>query len=96
MNIEVSSTKNVPKTSVVTVGTTVVSAPVFTNLIRGINIKAPSANTVDVLVGSVGLSDPASWFPLSPGESLFLAVDNTDKIGFRSSANAQVLNLIGL
>lgn len=97
MNIEVSSTKNRPQTAVVTVGTSVVTSPAFVGLVRGINLKAPVSNSNAILIGNVNLSgNDANWFPLAPGDSLFLAVENSSQLSFKSTAASQSVYMIGL
>lgn len=97
MNIAVSSTKNPPQTAVVTVGTAIVVSPVFVGLVRGINLKAPTDNTEDILIGNQNLSGAtANWYPLAPGDSLFLAVETSAQLSFKSAASSQLVYMIGL
>lgn len=56
----------------------------------GAHIKAPLTNTDTVYVGSSTLvTTPTSGFPLEPGESLFIEIDNINKIYARSDSTNQ-------
>ncbi len=61
----------------------------------GIHIKAPLTNTDTVYVGSNTLvSTPSGGFPLEPGESIFIEIDNASKIYARSSSTGQKVTYI--
>lgn len=56
----------------------------------GAHVKAPLANTNTVYIGSSTLTtSPGSGFPLEPGESLFIEIDNVNKIYARSDSTNQ-------
>jgi hypothetical protein len=56
----------------------------------GAHVKAPLTNTDTVYVGSSTLvTAPTSGFPLEPGESLFIEIDNINKIYARSDSTNQ-------
>jgi len=56
----------------------------------GVHIKSPLTNTDTIYIGSSSLvSLPGSGFPLEPGESIFLEIDNVNKLYARSNVKAQ-------
>lgn len=62
----------------------------------GVTIKASEQNTAQVYVGSLTLTRAISnGYPLSPGESIFLEVNNTNLIYIRTESDAQTVNYIG-
>ena len=46
----------------------------------GVHLKCPITNTSDVYIGSSTMSNTTNGFPLGPGESIFLEIDNLNKI----------------
>ena len=61
----------------------------------GIHIKAPLVNTATIYIGSSTLVTlPTTGFPLEPGESMFLEIDNISKIYARSSTTGQIVAFI--
>jgi hypothetical protein len=61
----------------------------------GTHVKAPLTNTDTIYIGSNTLTTaPTSGFPLEPGESLFIEIDNVNKIFARSnSINQKIVYL---
>lgn len=56
----------------------------------GVHVKAPLSNTNTIYIGSNTLTTaPSSGFPLEPGESLFIEIDNINKIYARSDSTNQ-------
>lgn len=56
----------------------------------GVHIKAPLTNTQTVYVGSNTLvTAPTTGFPLEPGESIFIEIDNISKLYARSGSTGQ-------
>jgi hypothetical protein len=62
---------------------------------KGVILRAPAANTVDVYIGVATLTaDTAAatgGFPLAPGDALFVPIDDHTKIWARASAASQDL-----
>ena len=60
------------------------------NLKVGVHLKAPVTNTQTIYIGSTTLvTAGTSGFPLEPGESLFIEIDNLNKIYAKSNATGQ-------
>jgi hypothetical protein len=74
------------------------SSPLSTNSVRvrsGVHLKAPTSNTGAIYVGANALATSAlNGFPLEPGESLYLEIDNLNKIFVVSSGGSQKINYI--
>jgi hypothetical protein len=66
-----------------------------TRIKSGVHLKAPVTNTATIYVAS-GSSASASigGFPLEPGESLYLEIDNLNKIYVVASTTGQKINYI--
>lgn len=61
----------------------------------GVHLKAPLTNTQTVYLGSNTLvTTPAGGFPLEPGESIFIEIDNLNKLYARSNATGQKITFI--
>jgi hypothetical protein len=61
----------------------------------GVHLKAPTTNTATVYIGTNALATSAiNGFPLDPGESLYLEIDNINKIFVVSSSDRQKINYI--
>jgi hypothetical protein len=71
--------------------TTTAAAITSTNTIKiGIHVKAPLTNTDTIYVGSSTLlTAPTDGYPLEPGESIFIEIDNVNKIYARSNSSSQ-------
>ena len=66
----------------------VISASVTVKI--GVHLKAPLTNTDTVYIGSSTLvTSPTGGFPLEPGESIFMEIDNPNKIYARSVTTGQ-------
>jgi len=62
----------------------------------GITIKASPNNSGDVYIGSATVArNVNNGYPLSPGETLFLEVNNANLIYIRSNGGSQSVNYIG-
>ncbi len=63
------------------------------HLTKGVQIKAPETNSGVVYVGASGVTadsaDATDGFPLSPGEGLFVPVDDPSKLYVIASAAGQ-------
>lgn len=58
----------------------------------GVHVKSPLTNTDTVYIGSNTLvTSPNSGYPLEPGESIFIEIDNVNKIYARSNAIGQMI-----
>jgi hypothetical protein len=56
----------------------------------GVHVKAPLTNTDTIYIGSNTLvTTPSDGFPLEPGESIFIEIDNPNKIYARSASTGQ-------
>ena len=67
-----------------------------TVLKSGVTIKASLTNTAPVYVGTVSLTrNVLNGYPLDPGETLFLEVNNLNLIYIRSGSGTQSINYIG-
>ena len=56
----------------------------------GVHVKAPLTNTDTIYIGSNTLATtPSDGFPLEPGESIFIEIDNPNKIYARSASTGQ-------
>lgn len=74
---------------------TAVAIASSTTIKIGVHIKAPLSNTDTVFIGSSTLvNSPNEGFPLEPGESIFIEIDNVSKIYARSSAIGQVIKYL--
>ena len=88
------------RTGSATIGATAVQlTSTSTKLTRGIVIKAPSANTGQVYIGTssgvTALSTPATdGFQLSAGERQFIPVDDLSKIWLIASGAGQVVTFL--
>lgn len=61
----------------------------------GVHVKAPLTNTDTIYIGSSTLlTSPNDGFPLEPGESIFIEIDNPSKIYSRSAAIGQTVTYI--
>lgn len=66
-----------------------------TKIKSGVHLKAPISNTATIYIGSGTLSSTASGgFPLEPGESLYLEIDNLNKIYVVAATTGQKINYI--
>jgi len=67
-----------------------------TNAIKiGVHIKAPLTNTDTVFIGASTLvNNPNDGFPLEPGESIFIEIDNISKVYARSTAIGQTVKYL--
>jgi hypothetical protein len=75
--------------------TTAVAIGSSTTLKVGVHVKAPLTNTQTVYVGSNTLVTlPTSGFPLEPGESIFLEIDNISKVYAKSNSTGQKIAFI--
>ena len=75
--------------------TTTATATATTPLKVGVHLKAPITNTATVFIGDSTLATaPANGFPLEPGESIFIEIDNLNKIFSRSSTTGQSITYI--
>lgn len=75
-------------TSVIQLGTT-------TTLRVGAHLKAPLTNTQTIYVGSRDLiTTPDSGFPLEPGESIFIEIDNITKLYAKAFGSGQKIAYI--
>jgi hypothetical protein len=75
--------------------TTSLISSVSIRLKAGVHLKAPTRNTSAVYIGSNALSTSAiNGFPLEPGESIYLEIDNLNKIFVVSSNAGQQINYI--
>lgn len=61
----------------------------------GIQVKSLAANTALIYIGDPLVSS-TRCYPLSPGESLFLPVDNTDQLYALAVVNGEKLHYIVL
>lgn len=62
----------------------------------GITIKASPSNTDVVYVGGVSLTrNVLNGYPLDPGETIFLEINNLNLIYIRASSGTQTINYIG-
>lgn len=67
---------------------TAISASVTIKI--GVHVKAPLTNTDTIYIGSTTLvTTPTDGFPLEPGESIFIEIDNPNKIYARSASTGQ-------
>lgn len=61
----------------------------------GIHIKSPVSNTETVYIGSNALATSSiNGYPLEPGESLFLEIDNINKIYAAAASGTQTIHFI--
>lgn len=61
----------------------------------GVHIKAPLSNTSTIYIGNSSLATSStSGFPLDPGESLFLEIDNLNKVFALANVTLQKINYI--
>ena len=61
----------------------------------GIHIKSPVSNTETVYIGSNALATSSiNGYPLEPGETLFLEIDNINKIYAAAAAGTQTIHFI--
>lgn len=61
----------------------------------GVHVKAPLSNTDTVYIGSSNLTTaPSSGFPLEPGESIFIEIDNVNKVYARSNTLKQKITYL--
>ena len=61
----------------------------------GVHIKSPLTNTDTIYIGSSTLlTSPGDGYPLEPGESIFIEIDNPNKIYARCPVNAQTVTYI--
>ena len=75
--------------------TTSVLVTSSTKVRSGVHLKAPLSNTATIYVGSSILSSSVtSGFPLEPGESIYIEIDNLNKIYAVSSSGSQKINYI--
>jgi hypothetical protein len=75
--------------------TTAASIGTSTALKVGVHLKAPLTNTQTVYVGSSTLvTAPTSGFPMEPGESMFIEIDNISKIYAKSNSTGQKITYI--
>jgi hypothetical protein len=66
-----------------------------TTLRVGAHLKAPLTNTQTIYVGSRDLiTSPNSGFPLEPGESIFIEIDNITKLYAKASGSGQKIAYI--
>mgnify|MGYP003111530657 CR=1 FL=1 len=65
-------------------------------LSEGVRVKASIDNTDTILIGGFKLvNDSAAGFPLEPGESCYLNIDNIGKIYCRSNTGRQQVSYLG-
>lgn len=73
----------------------VVQLGISTALKVGVHLKAPLTNTQTIYVGSRDLlTSPNSGFPLEPGESIFIEIDNITKLYVKASSSGQKIAYI--
>lgn len=80
------------------VGTTALRVSTITPsrpLDKGVLLRAPSANSVDIYIGigsvTADTNATSGGFPLAPGEAVFIPIDDHTKLFVRASASAQDL-----
>lgn len=79
----------------VTLNASVVPLTTSGTLKVGVHLKSPVSNTATIYVGSRDLlTSPDSGYPLEPGESIFLEIDNVNKIYAKSSTAGQIIAFI--
>lgn len=93
----------ITRSGTVTVGSKTVSSSdggsqMSTSVIlnSGVNIKASPENTGSVYVGNISLNRSVNnGYPLSPGESIYLEINNANLIYVRCESGTQTVNYIG-
>ncbi len=91
---KVASTIVVGAKNVAAAGTDEALVATSTPLTSGITVQAKGANTGDIYVGLVGVA-AATGYVLAAGESVFLPVDNANKIYVDAEVSAEGVNYIG-
>ena len=67
-----------------------------TSLKSGVTVKASATNSDIIYIGSVGLSrNITNGYPLDPGESVFLEINNLNLIYIRATTGTQSVSYIG-
>jgi len=79
-----------------TVTTTAAQLVASSGLREGVRIKASIDNTDAILIGNLRLvNDTAAGYPLEPGESCYLNIDDLGKIYCRSNSGRQQVHYLG-